>query len=73
MYALRKARHERGLSLADVAKRADMDISHLSRVERGLIKPTVERLHRLAVILDLPLAQHLAPFIENGDKMEAAA
>jgi transcriptional regulator with XRE-family HTH domain len=37
-----------GLSLADVAERADLSPSTLSRIERGLLSPRLETVERLA-------------------------
>jgi transcriptional regulator with XRE-family HTH domain len=57
---LRAVRQSRGLSLRETARRAELDISHLSRIERGQARVTVETLARLAKVLGLTeLERHL--------------
>jgi transcriptional regulator with XRE-family HTH domain len=54
------------MSLGRVAAAAEMDVSHLSRVERGLASPSVDSLARLARVLGLPeLARLLAPYAKG--------
>jgi transcriptional regulator with XRE-family HTH domain len=36
---LRNARQDSGLTLRELARRVDMDATHLSRIERGLVGP----------------------------------
>ena len=50
---LRAVRQARGLSLRETARRAEIDTSHLSKIERGHRRPTVEQLARLAKVLGL--------------------
>lgn len=60
---LRTVREARGLSLREVARRAGIDPAHLSRIERGLVSPSVAVLKRLADVLGLPeLSRFLAPY-----------
>lgn len=49
--ALRNLRKERGLTLADVAERTDSHVGNLSRIERGLARPSLDLLYRLAEAL----------------------
>ncbi len=51
--ALRAVRRSRRLSLQQVATLAEIDIGHLSRVERGKAGLSVEALARLAKVLGL--------------------
>lgn len=49
--ALRNLRKERGLTLAEVAERTDSHVGNLSRIERGLARPSLDLLYRLAEAL----------------------
>lgn len=49
--ALRWLRERRGLSLAEVARRADLAPSSLSRFERGKRQPTLDTLGRVLRVL----------------------
>lgn len=60
---LRQIRLERGLTLADVARRSRLAISTVSKIERGLISPTYDRFSQLADGLGVDLA---ALFSERG-------
>ena len=51
------------MSLRECARRADLDPSHLLRVERGDARLSVESLQRLAGVVELrDLARLLAPY-----------
>lgn len=64
--ALRAARLARGLSLVETARRVPIDVSHLSRVERGERRLSVEALARLAEVFDLDeLTDVLAPYLDR--------
>ena len=64
--ALRAARLARGLSLVETARRVPIDVSHLSRVERGERRLSVDALARLARVLDLDeLTDVLAPYLDR--------
>lgn len=55
-----------GVSLRSVARKAGLDPTHLSRIERGETQVTVDVLYRLAVALDQEdLAQHLEPHLSR--------
>ena len=65
---LREVRELKGLSLAAVAKPADMSPTALQKLERGEVEsPSPHRLHRLAKVLDISypdlmkLAEYLVP------------
>lgn len=70
---LRQARIQRGLTLPQAATLAQIDIGHLSRIERGHSVPTVTTLYRLAGVLNLrKLRNALAPFIPDDDTNQHA-
>lgn len=56
---LRATRAHRGLSLSEVARRAELGKGTLSELEAGQRNPTLETLYALATVLDVPLGQLL--------------
>lgn len=52
---LRLERHRRGLSLREVARRADISPSMISQIENGRVMPSVSTLWSLATILGMPI------------------
>lgn len=54
--AIRRLRRKRGLSIEALAHKADMHITYLSQIERGLRNPTWNKLCGLAVALDTPIS-----------------
>ncbi|MEJ5946111.1 helix-turn-helix transcriptional regulator [Pseudokineococcus basanitobsidens] len=78
---LRRARTHRGLTLRDVAARADVSIGHLSQVERGLCEVSSEVLAAVCRALGLPLAALLRGVVvdltvaagEDGDAVPLTA
>ncbi|TDQ01325.1 helix-turn-helix domain-containing protein [Labedaea rhizosphaerae] len=60
-YALRRARDRAGLSLSEVAKRANIAKSTLSQLEAGTGNPSVETLWALGVALDVPFSHLVEP------------
>ena len=48
---LLKARLEQGLTQEDLAHLAQMDVSYLSRIERGKVNPGIEAIAQLAAAL----------------------
>jgi transcriptional regulator with XRE-family HTH domain len=60
---LRDVRKARGLGLRRVARQAEVDPAHLSRIERGLATPSLAVLKRLAAVLGLrELEKYLEPY-----------
>lgn len=57
---LSRLRKERGLSIREVARRAHLDASSVTRLERGLRTPFPETLRVLAPVFDVPLAEMFA-------------
>ncbi|MCS6283673.1 MAG: helix-turn-helix transcriptional regulator [Dolichospermum sp.] len=51
---IRKYRQDKGLSMRQLAAEADMEYSQLSKIERGVINPTISTVHALAIALDIP-------------------
>ncbi len=71
---LREVRELKGLSLAAVAKPADMSPTALQKLERGEVEsPSPHRLHRLAKVLDISyrdlmkLAGYIVPREDQPD------
>ena len=63
MPPLRGAREARGVSLRQLAKEAAIDPAQLSRIERGLVTPSVPVLRRLYIALGLrDQVRFLAPY-----------
>lgn len=60
-YALRRARDRAGLSLTEVARRANIAKSTLSQLEAGTGNPSVETLWALGVALDVPFSHLVEP------------
>lgn len=61
-------REAQGLGLRETARRAGLDPTHLSRVERGQAGLSVESLERLAHVLGLSdLARLLHPHVGGDD------
>ena len=52
---LRKLRHARRLSQADLANDADIPINQVGRIERGEINPSLSTLYSIATALKLKL------------------
>lgn len=64
---LRQLRRERGLTLQDVAQRAGLAVSTVSKVERGLMAPTYDRFSQLAEGLGVDIAEL---FSEQGGRFQ---
>lgn len=58
---LRIRRTESGLTQAELARRAGTAAAVVSRIERGLMQPTVPALERLALALDCELQVDFRP------------
>src|SRR4051794_717611 len=52
---LRQRRAIRGLSLQEVADRADISIGLLSQIERGVTTPSLRSLRQICLALDMPV------------------
>jgi len=58
---LRLERNRRGLSLREVARRADISPSMISQIENGLVMPSVSTLWSLTTILGMPIDELFNP------------
>lgn len=67
---LRAARKEQGLSLRELAGRADVSASLLSQIESGKVTPSASSLFQVATALKLPVH---AFFPHTGEEAEGAA
>jgi transcriptional regulator with XRE-family HTH domain len=54
---VRELRDQAGLSQERLSAECGFDRTYISRVERGIINPTVSRLWRIADALDTPLSK----------------
>ncbi len=54
---IRALREERGYTLQDMAKRANLSLSYLSEIERGSKRPSLKSIDKLAVALNVSKAQ----------------
>jgi transcriptional regulator with XRE-family HTH domain len=57
---IRRLRHERDLTLAQVASRSGLNLGYLSQVENDKASPSLETLAALAAAIDVPVAWFLA-------------
>ena len=53
---LRALRKSRGITLEDMAASLDRSVGWLSQVERDLSAPSIDDLHKMAKILDVPIS-----------------
>lgn len=63
---LRQARIDRGLDQADLARRAATTQAYVSRVERGVVSPSVQTLTRLLNALGLRLRATAEPLAHGN-------
>lgn len=65
---IREVRESKGLSLRNVARRMGISASALSQIERGLLRPSVNRLFAIASALDVSVLEIFgdADDVENG-------
>lgn len=64
---IQAVREEKGLSQEVVSGLAGIGRTHLSAIERGIRKPTLETFFKIAEALDMP-ASELMKRIENAHK-----
>lgn len=65
---LRKIRYDLGLTLVEVAERAGLAVSTVSKVERGLMALTYDRFSQLADGLNVDIAEL---FTERGERFQS--
>ena len=56
---VKRWRHERGLTLAQVAERSGLNVGYLSQIENDKASPSLESLAALAAALDVPITWFL--------------
>jgi transcriptional regulator with XRE-family HTH domain len=54
---LRKLRQAKNLSMENLSYEADVELSQIFRIEKGIINPTLSTLHAIAKALDLSLKE----------------
>lgn len=65
---LRGAREARGMGLRELERRTGIDRGHLSKIERGLVVPSVPTLRRIAAALGLrEMSRLLEPYDGGGN------
>jgi transcriptional regulator with XRE-family HTH domain len=64
--AVREARTERGLTLEELARRADLDVSYISIIERGQRNPTWGTVRRISIGLGI----RLSDLADRAEEME---
>jgi transcriptional regulator with XRE-family HTH domain len=61
---IRKKRIEKGLTQLELADKMNLDYQYISRIERGLISPTVYWMKNLCEALDIKSSSFLEEFEE---------
>jgi len=64
---IRKKRIEKGYTQLEVADKMNLDYQYISRVERGLISPTVYWMKNLCDALEIKASSFLNEFEETYD------
>ncbi|MDF2610551.1 MAG: sinR 6 [Lachnospiraceae bacterium] len=59
---VRIIRNSKGLSIEELAHRADISNTHLGHIERGDRSPTVEMLGKIVIALDISFAELFSDF-----------
>jgi transcriptional regulator with XRE-family HTH domain len=70
--AIRKVRQERGLTQRQLAAKADVEPTWISRLENGSANPSIATLRRIAKALKLPLPELIA-LSEETDRPRKAS
>lgn len=70
---IRKFRRNRGWTLEDVAKQADLSPGFLSQIERGQAHPSLSSLKAIADALEVPLSQFFIPPLNTSIVTRACA
>lgn len=69
---IRRIREERGLSQEVVSGLADIGRTHLSAIERGLRKPTMETFFKIANAMDIEASSLLKQIESECEKTDSA-
>ena len=51
---LRKVRKEKGFTQEELSYRADLELSQISRIERGIINTSISQVFKIAEALEVP-------------------
>jgi transcriptional regulator with XRE-family HTH domain len=62
---IRKKRIEKGLTQLELADAMNLDYQYISRVERGLISPTLFWMTKLSSALNIPFSELINEFEER--------
>lgn len=62
---IREAREGKGLLLREVAERLHVDVSFLSKIERGNKRPTKKQIHILSSIIKVPERELMLAFLSD--------
>lgn len=65
-FKVRYFRKKNGDTLKDLAEKIDCDVSNLSKIERGVIKPTVTQWKKISDVYQIALED----LIDNGDEQQ---
>lgn len=68
---IRKIRRARGLSLRELADMAGIHFTYLARIERGENIPSLDKLHRIAEVLGVPVDELVEGAEREGDGDQA--
>jgi putative transcriptional regulator len=60
-------RERRGLSQAELAKKADVSRNSISMLERGEYNPSLDQLNKITHALELELQMEVKPYVEFKD------
>ncbi len=64
---IRILRRQRGMTLVELAAKSDLSHSFLSQLERGLQRPSMASLHRIAIALNTTQPALMAGRVSDGD------
>jgi len=70
---IRRLRHDLGLTIAELAKAADISVSLLSKLENGQASPSLTTLQGLAEALNVPITALFSAYEEKRDCSFVAA
>jgi DNA-binding XRE family transcriptional regulator len=62
---LRKLRLERGLTQEQLANELGVEISQISRIERGIINTSITNLYAISSVLNIEIHELLPPYTKN--------
>ena len=68
---IRRMRKVQRMTIGELAERAELSISFISQLERGLTNPSISSLRRIALVLNLPLSSFFEEIHrDNGPMLE---